>query len=576
MKGGLMQRLVKIIPLIKPYRWRLTILWGLSLLGTGVGLSYPLFAKVFIDELLKGSYQVLLWVVGLGLAFNLLSFLLGLLNNYLYTQTTLEILQGMRVDLYRHLLRLSPRFFSRTRVGEIVNRLNGDMAEVQGMAMEVVLGLATNILTLVVAAGVVVWLNWQLALAATMLMPLALYIVWVMRPRLIQEAKGIREQNGVLSAFLVECLVGIKFIQSYSLEERTAQRYRGHNQALNNNVLKYQVLSGLASGLPSMVIALSTAIIFYLGGKMVLEGTLTVGGLVAFAAYQGRVVGPVQGILGLYLRVQRGLVALERVQEFRDLIPEVEESPRAVELHQSQGRIVLQEVGFSYQQGKTALERVSMEIPAGKVTALVGVSGAGKSTVIDLILRLYDPDYGRITIDGIELKDVALTSLRRQVVLVAQETHLFEGTIYENISYPQPKATRLEVERAVRMAGLNEFIASLPLGFATLIGERGQQLSGGQRQRVAIARAILLNPTVLILDEATNSLDSLTTRQIFTELESFMAGRTTLVVTHHMSGILRADRVILLEQGMVLAQGSHQELYQQEQLYRKMWEAVGS
>lgn len=571
-----MKRFVEILPLIRPYRWRLTLLWGLSLIGTGVGLSYPLFAKVFIDELLKGSYRILLWVVGLGLTFNLLSFLLGLLNSYLYTRTTLEILHGMRVDLYRHLLRLSPRFFSRTRVGEIVNRLNGDMAEVQGMAMEVVLGLATNILTLVIAVGMVVWLNWKLALAAALFMPLAMYLIQVMRPRLIREAKGIREQNGVLNAFLVECLVGVKFIQSYNLEERTALRYSGHNRDLNSNVLKYQVLSGLAGGLPSVVMALSTAVLFYLGGKLVLDGKLTVGGLVAFAAYQSRVVGPVQGILGLYLRVQRGLVALERVQEFRGLQPEVEESPYGVELVNPQGSIVFHGVKFNYEQGKKALEDVSLEIPAGRVTAIVGASGAGKSTIIDLILRLYDPDCGWITIDGIDLKDVTLTSLRRQVVLVAQETHLFEGTIYENISYPQPKSSRQEVERAARMAGLHDFIAGLPQGYETLIGERGQQLSGGQRQRVAIARAILLNPAVLILDEATNSLDALTTRQVFTELESFMAGRTTLVVTHHRSGILRADRIILLEKGRVLAQGSHQELYGQEQLYRSLLEAAGS
>lgn len=571
-----MRKLVTILPLIRPYRWRLAKIWGLSLLGTGVGLSYPLFAKVFIDELLKGSYQVLLWVVGIGLALNVLGFLLGLFNNYLYTQTTLEILQVMRVDLYRHLLRLSPRFFSRTRVGEIVNRLNGDMAEVQGMAMEVVLGLATNVLTLVIAVGMVLWLNWQLALVAAVLMPLALYIVGIMRPRLVQEAKGIREQNGVLTAFLVECLAGVKFIQSYSLEERTAQQYSGHSQSLNNNLLKYQLLSGLAGGLPSVVMAFSTAILFYFGGKLVLDGKLTVGGLVAFAAYQGRVVGPIQGMMGLYLRIQRGLVALERVQEFRDLQPEVAESPQAVELVRPQGRIVFQDVGFSYQQGKPALEQVSLEIPAGQVTALVGASGAGKSTLIDLILRLYDPDSGWITIDGQDLKQVALTSLRQQVVLVAQETQLFEGTIYENISYPQPQVSRLEVERAARLAGLKEFIAGLPQGYQTLIGERGQQLSGGQRQRVAIARAILLNPAVLILDEATNALDALTTRQIFSELESFMAGRTTVVVTHHLSGILKADQIILLEQGKLVAQGSHQELYGQHQLYRRMWEAVGS
>lgn len=571
-----MKRFVEIFPFIRPYRWRLALLWGLSLLGTGVGLSYPLFAKVFIDELLRGSYQVLLQVVGLGLAFNVLGFLLGLLNSYLYTRTTLEILHGMRVELYRHLLKLSPRFFSRTKVGEIVTRLNGDMAEVQGMAMEVVLGLATNILTLVVAVGMVVWLNWKLALLSALFMPLALYIVQIMRPGLIKEARGIREQNGVLNAFLVECLVGVKFIQSYGLEERTALRYSGHNQDLNRDVLKYQVLSGLAGGLPGVAMALSAAVLFYFGGQMVLEGKLTVGGLVAFAAYQGRVVGPLQGILGLYLRIQRGLVALERVQEFHNLQPEVVERPGAVELLRPQGRIVLQGVGFSYQQGKPALEDVSLEIPAGKVTALVGPSGAGKSTVIDLILRLYDPEGGQVTIDGINLRDISLASLRRQVVLVAQETQLFDGTIYENISYPQPKATRQEVERAARLAGLHDFVTGLPLGYETLIGERGQQLSGGQRQRVAIARAILLDPAVLILDEATNSLDSLTSRQVFAELESFMAGRTTVVVTHQMSGILRADRIILMEQGRVLAQGSHQELYGQEKLYQNLWEAVGT
>ena len=571
-----MKRFVEIFPFIRPYRWRLALLWGLSLLGTGVGLSYPLFAKVFIDELLRGSYQVLLQVVGLGLAFNVLGFLLGLLNSYLYTRTTLEILHGMRVELYRHLLKLSPRFFSRTKVGEIVTRLNGDMAEVQGMAMEVVLGLANNILTLVVAVGMVVWLNWKLALLSALFMPLALYIVQIMRPGLIKEARGIREQNGVLNAFLVECLVGVKFIQSYGLEERTALRYSGHNQDLNRDVLKYQVLSGLAGGLPGVAMALSAALLFYLGGQMVLEGKLTVGGLVAFAAYQGRVVGPLQGILGLYLRIQRGLVALERVQEFHNLQPEVVERPGAVELLRPQGRIVLQGVGFSYQQGKPALEDVSLEIPAGKVTALVGPSGAGKSTVIDLILRLYDPEGGQVTIDGINLRDLSLASLRRQVVLVAQETQLFDGTIYENISYPQPKATRQEVERATRLAGLHDFVTGLPLGYETLIGERGQQLSGGQRQRAAIARAILLDPAVLILDEATNSLDSLTTRQVFAELESFMAGRTTVVVTHQMSGILRADRIILMEQGRVLAQGSHQELYGQEKLYQNLWEAVGT
>ncbi len=565
-------RMLKLFRFVLPHQVQLLCVFILTLASTALGLSYPLLAKFFIDEVLAKKNGRLLVLVTLGVALlALLSFSLGALTRYLSTSASARILMEMRLHLFRHVQSLSLRFHTSTKTGEILSRLNSDVAEIQTIATDAVLSFALSLLTLFGTTGLLLWLNWKLFLLCCLFLPLSLKGLRHYRPRLAEQAKAVRERNADISSVLLESFSGIKFIKSLGTEEAEAQKLALHNEKYIESLLRYQVVAALAQVVPALFLSFSTLVVMLYGGYLVVQGHMTIGSLVAFTAYQGRVLGPLQNMMGLYMSLQRARVSLDRVFEFLELEPEVKESPRALALPAVRGEIEFRNVSFSFVAGRRVLNNVSFRVPAGGRVAIVGPTGAGKSTLLDLLLRFYDPEEGAILLDGHELRDLQLRTLPENIALIAHEPFLFHASIEENIKYANWQATSSEVQAAARAADLHDFILTLPEGYNTVVGEKGLKLSTGQRQRVAIARAILKGARLWVFDEATATLDVLTESRIRKSLDLRLAGGTAILVTHRLSSVRDADQIIVLDRGEIVQVGNHAQLLEAEGLYKQLY-----
>ena len=542
---------------VLPYWRRLTLVMVLSLLSTALSLYLPYLSKELVDDALLGrDFTALVRIVALFAAVTLAGFAMNVASGLRYTRVSAEILFDMRLDLYRHLQRLSPRFYARTRLGEIVSRINNDIGEIQRIAAETALAWVGNILFLVgTVAVMVVWLDARLFLASVAVMPLSLWALVHYRRRLEAKVKTLRERSADIGSFLIETLQGMKLVVSSNAQERETARFRAKNDAFIEALMSMQWLGYLSGGLPGLLLSAGTAIVFLYGGSRVISGAITVGTLVAFMAYQMRLLSPVQGLMGLYTNLAAARVSLRRVHEILDAAVEVTEGPAAAAIEVPRGEVRFDDVSYSFDRGGPVLAEVSFRVRPGEVVAVVGPSGSGKSTIVDLLLRHLDPQAGTVSLDGRDLRELKLGDLRRHVVAVEQEPFVFHATIAENIRYARPGASDEEVAAAARAAGLEEWIAALPDGFETVVGERGTAVSAGERQRIAIARAFLADPAVLVLDEATASLDPLAERRVIDSYEAIMRGRTTLLISHRYEMARRADRVIVIEGARVVEEG---------------------
>jgi ATP-binding cassette subfamily B protein len=568
-------QLRRVFPFVRPHASKLSMVFGLTLLSTLLGLAYPLGAKFLIDDVLVGRKSNLLVIVAIVLAaLVVLNFVTSAVTRYLYTSVSARILMEMRVSLFRHLQTLSPRFYARTKTGEIVSRLNSDVAEIQAVATDALFSLALSVLTLVGTIVVLVYLNWKLFLLGFVLVPFSLRALVPYRRRIAQQARVVRERNADLSSTLLESLHGMKWIKTVGAEDAEAEKVTEKNKEYIGSLLRYQLVSTYAHGLPAMFLSLSTLVLLLYGGHQVIIGRMSLGALVAFAAYQGRMLSPMQNVIGLYLSLQRARVSLDRVFEFLNVQPEVQDRPGAVALSTGKGEVEFRDVTFAYRSGTPVVNGVSFRLPAGRRLAIVGPSGAGKSTLVDLLLRFYDPQQGAVYFDGHELTDLQLRSLRDHIAVVSSEPFLFHASIEENIRYANWGATREQVWEAARKADLEEFILSTPNGMDTVVGERGLKLSTGQRQRIAIARAVLRDAGLWIFDEATSTLDVLTESRIWQALEECLAGRTALVITHRLSSVRDADQVLVLDRGEVVQIGTHEHLAEVEGLYQELQRAA--
>jgi ATP-binding cassette subfamily B protein len=405
-----------------------------------------------------------------------------------------------------------------------------------------------------------VLLNWKLFFVSILLIPVSVIALKHYRSKLTDRVRGMRERSADIGSFLIESLMGMRLIVASNTQEREVTKFREKNRGFVDALLSMQLVSFFAGAFPGTVLTLSTALVFLYGGKLVIDGAMTIGALVAFMAYHMRLLAPVQNLMGLYTSVATARVSLDRVFEILDAPVEVKESPTALELREVRGDVEFENVTLKYDRETVVLDAVSFKIPAGSLCAIAGPSGVGKSTVADLLLRFYDPQAGTITIDGRDLRDVRLGDLRREVVLVEQTAFLFNSTIAENIRYGCPSADADEITQAAKSASIDEFIRSLPEGYDTQVGERGQALSAGERQRIALARALLRDPAVLVLDEPTASVDPITEQTIAAALRSMMKGRTTIVISHRLSLIERADWVVVIDNGRVVETGRPDEL----------------
>lgn len=546
---------------LTPYRWRLALVAVLSLVSTGFSLAVPLLSRTLVDgAILAGDAGALRLVVLLFAAVTAAGFGLNVWSGLRYTRVSADVLFDMRLALYRHLQTLSPRFHARTRFGDVMSRLNNDIGEIQRVASEVVLAWVGNVLFLIGAVVALAYLDLRLLLLGTAALPVSVWALVRYRRRLETRVAVLRERSADIGSFLVETLQGVRLVVAANAQEREVRRFRARNGRFVDALMAMQRTTYLSGGLPGLVLSGSTALVFLYGGQRVIDGTLTLGTLVAFMAYQLRLFAPVQALMGLYASFATVRVSLGRVHEILDVEPEVVEPPGAAALPAVRGELALDDVTLSFDRGAPVLEHVSLKAPAGACLAIVGPSGGGKSTIADLLLRFLDPDAGTVRLDGRDLRTLRLRDLRARVALVEQEPAVFHASIAENIRYARPEATDGEVRAAAEAAGLAGLLARLPEGSATVVGERGAALSAGERQRLALARALLADPSVLVLDEPTAALDPESEQQVADGFGKVMRGRTTVVITHRAALARRADRVAVLDGARVVEHGAPDEL----------------
>lgn len=535
----------RALQFIVPYWRRLALVFALSVASTALSLYLPLLSRDFFDRALIGKDVATLVRVALLFAgVTVASFAANVVSGLRYTRVSADILFDMRLEMYRHLQRLSPRFYARTRLGDIMSRINNDIGEIQRIAAEMALAWVGNVLFFAGTIAMLAWLDFRLFLATVVLMPIGVWALARYRVRLEASVAGLRQSSADIGSFLIETLQAMKLVVASNAQERELARFRERNAAFIAALMSMQWLTYLSGGIPGLILSAGTGIVFVYGGLRVIHGQITVGTFIAFMAYQMRVLQPLQALMGMYANLATVRVSLARVSQILDEPVEVEESSTATALRSVRGKIEFDAVTASFDRGGPVLERVSFTVDPGEVVALVGPSGSGKSTVADLLLRLLDPDAGQIRIDGHDLRTVRLGDLRSRIALVDQEACVLHASIAENIRYARPEATDAAVEAAARHAALDGFVDTLPGRYATVVGERGTALSAGERQRIALARAFLVEPDVLVLDEPTASLDPETERQVIDGYLAVMRGRTTIVITHRLAVARRADRII--------------------------------
>lgn len=561
MKNAALADYRRTVAYVIPYWRKLAFVLALSLISTLFGLAQPYITKLLIDEaLLQRNTKALVLVAGLMVVVTLAGFALNIVCSLRYVAVSANILFDMRLAVYRRLQQLSPRFFARTKLGEIVSRLNNDISEVQRVAADTVLAAIGNAIFLAGSIVIMISLNWKLFLASVLLVPVSVIALRRYQSKLALEVRRTRERSADIGSFLIETLMGVRLVVLSNAQEREAGRFREMNRGFIEALLSMQLVSHLAGALPGTVLTVSTALVFLWGGKLVIDGAMTIGSLVAFMAYHMRLLAPVQNLMGLYTSVATARVSLNRVVEILDEPIEITDSPNAKTLGRVAGEIEFDNVTLAHDRDSAVLRSVSFKVPAGAMCTVVGPSGVGKSTIADLLLRFYDPTEGRIRVDGCDLRDISLVDLRREIVLVEQNPILFHASIAENIRYGRQDATEEEIVRAAGAACIDEFIRSLPKGYETLVGEQGQALSAGERQRISIARALLRDPAVIVLDEPTASLDPVTEHKIAEGLSAVMRGRTALIISHRLSLVQTADLVVVIDGGRVVECGSPDDL----------------
>jgi ATP-binding cassette subfamily B protein len=570
--------LARMLTYVVPYWRRLVLVVLLSLTGTVLSLFVPYLSKLLVDTaLLEGNSGALVGIVGAFAAITVLSFIINVTSGMRYTRVSADILFDMRRTLYEHLQTLSPRFYARTSLGEIVSRINSDIGEIQRVASETALAWIGNIFFLVGTVAWLLFLDPQLFAVSLIMVPPSLWVLVRYRRKLEVSVATLRQSSADIGTFLIETIHGMKLVVTSNAQGREVARFGDKNDTFVTALMSMRWLSYLSGGLPGIILSGGTAIVFLFGGSRVIDGTITLGTFVAFMAYQMRLLSPVQGLMTLWANFATAKVSLRRVYEILDTEPEVREKDLPTHLSSVHGDLSFEDVTFSFERGGPVLEGVNFRVERGEILAIVGPSGSGKSTVADLLGRLFDPDEGSIRLDGHDLRDVSLTDLRRHVALVDQNPFVFNVSIAENIRYADPSASSASVADAVRSAGLEEFLEGLPDGVDTTVGERGLAISAGERQRIAIARALLADPEVLVLDEATAALDPLAQERVIKGYEAVMRNRTTVLVTHRLELARRADRIVVIDGARVVEDGPPAELIQARgpfyQLFRRELDA---
>ena len=492
-------------------------------------------------------------------------------HNYILGFIGHRVTADFRIELFSHIQSLSLRFFQGRRVGEILSRMSSDITVIQNALVSIPVAVLRQTITLLGALAIIFYLNWKLTGLILLVLPPLMLFARIFGKRLRNLSEKVQDKIAHALVVLEEVASSIKIVKSYTREPYEKKRFENEiESAFEQSIGKVRISSSFGPLILGLTFLVSTILIWY-GGQQVMQGTTTPGELAAFFLYALIMAGPIGTFVKIYTQLQETLGAMRRVNEILDTKPLVNSPENPVKLTSLKGHVCFSEVIFGYEDGTPVLNNISFDIHPGKTVALIGPSGAGKSTTVQLLLRFFDPQSGKIQIDGNDLKSLDLESYLSQVALVPQETLLFGGTIRENILYGKLDATDTEMIEASKSANAHEFIVEFSNGYDTLVGEKGTKLSGGERQRIAIARALLKNPKVLVLDEATSALDNQSEMLIQDALEKLMAGRTTFIIAHRLSTVHNADKIIVLDKGKVVESGTHKELMANEGLYHHLY-----
>ena len=619
-----------------PYRGQIAAMLTIILLSTGLSLLTPLIMRDLIDHTIpSGDVPRLIGLAAALLALPILGSGLAVFNRWFNSRVGEGVTFDLRVALYARLQRMSLRFFTHTRVGELMSRLNNDVIGAQNAISNTIVSMITNAIQAIAMLVVMLGMEWRLTLVSVIILPLFIVAARALAGRLRDIARGQMDANAAMNAMMNETLGigGALLVKLFGRRDQEVGRFSERAAEVRSRGIDRAMWGSLLFAIIGLVSAVGTAFVYGFGGYLAIQQAFTVGTIVAFGAYLGSLYGALQSLTNAPVDFATSMVSFERVFEVIDLPAEIDDKPGAIRLPPVRGELAFEDVSFKYDVGQKnllaqvkrvgqidqvatalsgpsseakpqpagprpngsgpmngseapleaegiarsqaredALEAISFTVKPGQLVALVGPSGAGKTTLIYMIPRLYDPTGGRILIDGHDLRDVTLDSLSDQIGMVTQETHLFHDTIRTNLLYARPDATQAEIEAAARAANIHDFITELPGGYDTVVGERGYRLSGGEKQRLALARVILKDPRILVLDEATSSLDSGSEALIQEALKHVMAGRTSIVIAHRLSTILAADLILVLDRGKIIESGTHHELLARGGLYMQLYE----
>lgn len=559
---------LRILKFIRPYLGRLIAAGFCTVMTAAANLYVPWIVRDVIDKVFQNKDSDLLNLISLGIV--VIFFARGIFyygQSYLMNYVGESIVIDVRGIVYRKLMTLSTHFFDTNKLGTIMSYVTNDVAALQGAMVANSIEIITETSVLIGSVGAMVYLDWKLTLFTFCTFPVVLFFMDFFGKKIRKSGHRIQQATADITSILQETLAATRVVKSFVREPYEIARFDQQNKANFYANMKSAKLMGTLSPVIEFIAALGVTAIIWFGGRSVIGGDITAGSLVAFLVYAINISNPIKRIARVLGSIQKALAAAERVFYIMDLTDTIPQKPDAITLPSVEGNVEFRHVSFAYNKGETILHDVSFSAKPGQAIALVGPSGAGKSTVASLLPRFYDVTEGAIFVDGHDVRDVTLASLREQVGIVPQETNLFNDTVYNNILYGRLDATRDEVIAAAKAANADEFIQQLPKGYDTQLGDRGVNISGGQRQRISIARAILKNPRILILDEATSALDTESERIVQEALDLLMVGRTSFVIAHRLSTIQNAAKIIVLDKGSIVEEGTHQQLMAKHGLY---------